>query len=185
MVAINPQREKGVVIIVALVLLIVITLIGTSVSKIVTTSSSSTTNFIDRSQAFVDTEATIETAENIVFNAATEDEISFIDCSSTDCDPFPQDTAADWVEASSNISSLRTGLTPAYVIEKIGSTTTENETDTAISRNAAVNGYGEEPETGTANYIYFRVTARSHDSNSEVGSERAIVKIQTVIRRTF
>jgi len=184
-VVISLRRQQGVVIIVALVLLIVITLIGTSVSKIVTTSTSSTTNFIDRSQAFVDTEATIDTAETTVFNAATEDDISFIDCSSTDCDPSPQDTATDWVEVSSNSSSLRTGLAPAYVIEKIGSTTTENETDTEISRNAAVNGYGEEPETGTANYIYFRVTARSHDPNSDVGSERALVKIQTVIRRTF
>lgn len=185
MVVNSQRRQQGIVIIVALVLLIVITLTGASVSKIVTTSSSSTTNFIDRSQAFVDTETTIDTAESIVFNAVTEDDINFIDCSSTDCGPFPNDAATDWVEASANSSSLRTGLTPAYIIEKIGTTTTENETNTEFSRNAAVSGYGEEPETGTANYIYFRVTARSHDPNSNVGSERALVKIQTVIRRTF
>ena len=195
------EKQQGVVLVVSLIMLLLLTIIGVSVSRMVTSSGLATTKVTDRSKAFTDAEVTIRDGEDLIFSAASSTAIPsgltaasgrLVDCTDTSdsaypCTNVPLDSSSAWVSGiSGNESTLRTGLSPSYHIEFLGMVSEVEESGALdLSRDASQQGYATEVDSGTADYVYYRVTARSHDPTIGAGAERAVVKIQTMVRRTF
>jgi Tfp pilus assembly protein PilX len=176
------KRESGAALILSLLLLLIIMIIGVGSVSVVTSSAASNVGFVDRGNAYQEAESTLRLAESIVFADTWSAEQAY-DCINNSCSSVPPDIGYPgflWVNLS-ELNTLRAGLEPQYFIERIRQTT-ENESQVG-SNNAAGGIYGSESSSSAVTYVYYRVTARSHDPSSSDAIGRSYVRLQSVVKR--
>jgi type IV pilus assembly protein PilX len=182
-----PRRQRGVALIIALVLLVVATLIGLAASRGTLLQERMSGNTFDRSLAFQRAESALRAAEAAITANWQIATLNGVDCSPTvlQCPIVPADaftnTSANWIDVGGtyNVNSGLTAGVPQYQIHLIGSGTAEDTFGTSSNANTA--NYGS--NAGPDNVAFYRVTARS--SNPLLSDGRAIVVLQTIVRRPF
>ncbi len=201
----NPEytvsaRQSGAVLVVAMIVLLILLVIGLAGGRLVQTEEAMSGNFYDRSLAFQAAETALRegeeriltfdynadgsetgTAVNLVYNCNSE-EVGGNDCTSSP-DPYGDGRGDNigWlaIDAGAALTSLNEDLPPQYYIDRL---TVYLDTDaTGSSRDASSYQYGKSGRT-VANIIY-RVTARSHDPDDADGAGRALVVLQSLVRR--
>lgn len=209
----NPEytvsaRQSGAVLVVAMIVLLILLVIGLAGGRLVQTEEAMSGNFYDRSLAFQAAETALRegeeriltfdynangsetgTAVNLVYNCITN-ENGGLKCTARPdpYDPFGSGLKEDrpgsnipWldIDAGAALSGLNQDLPPQYYIDRL---TVYLDTDaTGSSRDASSYQYGKSGRT-VANIIY-RVTARSHDPDDADGAGRALVVLQSLVRR--
>jgi type IV pilus assembly protein PilX len=182
-----PRPQRGVALIIALVLLVVATLIGLAASRGTLLQERMSGNTFDRSLAFQRAESALRAAEVAISANWQIATLNGVDCSPTvlQCPIVPVDaftnTSANWVDvaANYNINDNLTAGVPQYQIHLIGTGTAEDSFGTSSNANSA--NYGS--NAGPDNVAFYRVTARS--SNPVLSGGRAVVVLQTIVRRPF
>jgi type IV pilus assembly protein PilX len=182
-----PRRQRGVALIIALVLLVVATLIGLAASRGTLLQERMSGNTFDRSLAFQRAESALRAAEAAISANWQIATLNGVDCSPTvlQCPIVPADaftnTSANWIDVGGtyNVNSGLTAGVPQYQIHLIGTGTAEDSFGTSSNANTA--NYGS--NAGPDNVAFYRVTARS--SNPVLSGGRAIVVLQTIVRRPF
>jgi type IV pilus assembly protein PilX len=186
--AVSPHRQRGVALIIALVLLVVATLIGLAASRGSALQERMSGNTFDRSLAFQRAEAALRAAEVAISANWQIATLNGVDCSpvtAAQCAIVPTDafngTSANWINVAGtyNVNSALSAGVPQYQIHLIGTGTAENSFGTADNANTANYGNNGNPD----NVAFYRVTARSSDPT--VSGGRAIVVLQTMVRRPF
>lgn len=184
-----PARaQRGVALIVALILLVVATLIGLAASRGTMLQERMSGNTFDRSLAFQQTESALRAAEAAITGDWLISALNGVDCSpvsGNQCPIVPADTftgtSANWVNVPNNYNvndDLTEGV-PQYQIHMIGTGTADDLLGAADNANTANYGGGGGPD----NVMFYRVTARS--ANPAVSAGRAIVVLQTTVRRPY
>jgi type IV pilus assembly protein PilX len=177
----SARRQQGVALIIALVLLVVATLIGLAATRGTMLQEKMSGNTYDRSLSFQRAESALRAAEVAIsanWQIATLNGIDCSPASAAQCRIVPADaftgTSANWIDVGAvyNVNSALSPGTPQYQIHLIGTGTAENA-------NSANDGNNGAPD----NVAFYRVTARSSDPNISGG--RAIVVLQTIVRRPF
>lgn len=184
----SAGRQGGVALVVALILLLVATLIGLAASRSTMLQERMSGNTYDRSLAFQRTESALRAAEVAItanWQIATLNGVDCSPASAAQCDIVPADTFtgtnANWIDVPGTYdvnNALTLGI-PQYQIHLIGTGTANNTYDTGANANSANYGGNSAPD----NVAYYRVTARSSDPT--LSGDRAIVVLQTVVRRPF
>lgn len=196
----NVHQQSGAVLIVALIILVILLIIGLAASRMVQTEEAMSGNFYDRSLAFQAAETALREAEeriltfdytadgsetgtamNLVYNC-NPDETGGNECTSVP-DPYGdgRGDGIGWlaIDSGAALSSLNDALPPQYYIDRLS---VYLDTDaTGSSRDASSYQYGKSGRT-VANIVY-RVTARSHDPDDADSAGRALVVLQTMVRR--
>jgi type IV pilus assembly protein PilX len=180
-------RQRGVALVVALVLLVVATLIGLAASRGTLLQERMSGNTFDRSLAFQRAESALRAAEVAISANWQIATLNGVDCSPTvaQCAIVPADaftgTSANWVTVGGayNVNSTMTAGIPQYQIHLIGTGTAEGSFGASSNANSA--NYGS--NSGPDNVAFYRVTARS--SNPVLSGGRAIVVLQTIVRKPF
>jgi type IV pilus assembly protein PilX len=181
-------KQQGVALVVALILLVVATLIGLAASRSTMLQERMSGNTYDRSLAFQRSESALRAAEAAISNNWQIATLNGVDCSPTtgaQCDVVPADTftgtSARWINvgATYNVNNALTTGVPQYQIHLIGTGTADNAYGTEANANSTNYGSNSAP----ASVAFYRVTARS--SNPLVSGDRAIVVLQTTVRRPF
>jgi type IV pilus assembly protein PilX len=185
----GARKQRGVALIVALILLVVATLIGLAASRGTMLQERMSGNTYDRSLAFQRSEAALRAAEAAISANWQIALLNGVDCSpttGTQCQVVPADAFVggahvNWVNVASafDVNDARTEGVPQYQIHLIGTGAAENSFGTTDNANSANYGAGSAPD----NVAFFRVTARSSDP--AVSGDRAIVVLQTTVRRPF
>jgi type IV pilus assembly protein PilX len=184
----SPRQQRGVALIIALVLLVVATLIGLAASRGTTLQEKMSGNTYDRSLAFQRAESALRAAEAAISANWQIATLSGVDCSpasAAQCAIVPNDaftgTSANWVNVAGtyNVNSALSAGVPQYQVHLIGTGTADNTYGTSDNANSANYGNTGNPD----NVAFYRVTARS--SNPAVSGGRAIVVLQTMVRRPF
>jgi len=182
------HRQRGVALVVALVLLLVATLIGLAASRGTMLQERMSGNTFDRSLAFQRAESALRAAEAAISANWQIATLNGVDCSPTaavQCPIAPADaftgTSANWIDVSGpyNVNSALSSGVPQYQIHLIGTGTADNSYDTSANANSSNYGSNAAPD----NVAFYRVTARS--SNPALSGGRAIVVLQTMVRRPF
>jgi type IV pilus assembly protein PilX len=182
------SRQRGVALIIALILLVVATLIGLAASRGTMLQSRMSGNTFDRSLAFQRSESALRAAEAAITANWEITALNGVDCSPASlaqCAIVPADafngTSANWINVGTTYdvnSNLAAGV-PQYQIHLIGTGTADNSFGASSNANSA--NYGS--NAGPDNVAFYRVTARS--SNPALSGGRAIVVLQTIVRRPF
>lgn len=183
-----PHRQRGVALIIALVLLVVATLIGLAASRGTMLQERMSGNTYDRSLAFQRAESALRAAEAAISANWQIAVLNGVDCSpasAAQCTIVPADaftgTSANWVTVGTtyDVNNTLSAGVPQYQIHLIGTGTADDAFGTSSNANSA--NYGS--NSGPDNVEFFRVTARS--SNPALSGGRAIVVLQTIVRRPF
>jgi type IV pilus assembly protein PilX len=183
-----PQRQRGVALIIALVLLVVATLIGLAASRGTMLQERMSGNTFDRSLAFQRAESALRAAEAAIsanWQIATLNGVDCSPASAVQCPIVPANaftgTSANWVTVGTtyDVNSARSPGVPQYQIHLIGTGTADDAFGSSANANSA--NYGS--NAGPDNVAFYRVTARS--SNPALAGGRAIVVLQTMVRRPF
>jgi type IV pilus assembly protein PilX len=181
-----PRQQRGVALIIALVLLVVATLIGLAASRGTLLQERMSGNTFDRSLAFQSAESALRAAEAAITDDWEIATLNGVDCSPTvlQCPIVPADaftnTSANWIDVAANYDindNLAAGV-PQYQIHLIGTGPAE---ESLGAGNAIEANYGG--GSGLDSVAFYRVTARS--SNPVLSGGRAIVVLQTIVRRPF
>jgi type IV pilus assembly protein PilX len=183
----RATQQRGVALIVALVLLVVATLIGLAASRGTLLQERMSGNTFDRSLAFQRAESALRAAEAAISANWQIATLNGVDCQPTvaQCAIVPADaftgTSANWINVGGayNVNSAMTAGVPQYQIHLIGTGAAEDSFGASSNANAA--NYGS--NSGPDNVAFYRVTARS--SNPVLSGGRAIVVLQTIVRRPF
>jgi len=184
----GARKQRGVALVVALILLVVATLIGLAASRGAMLQERMSSNTYDRSLAFQRSESALRAAEAAISNNWQIATLNGVDCSpasGTQCAIVPADaftgTSANWISvgASYNVNNALTTGVPQYQIHLVGTGTADSTYDTEANANSANYGSNSAPNS----VAFYRVTARS--SNPLVSGDRAIVVLQTMVRRPF
>jgi type IV pilus assembly protein PilX len=182
------RQQRGVALVVALILLVVATLIGLAASRGTMLQERMSGNSFDRSLAFQRSEAALRAAEAAISGNWQIATLSGIDCSpvsGNQCAVVPADTftgtSANWVNVTGafDVNSALTEGVPQYQIHLIGTGTAEDSFGAADNANSTNYGAATTPDS----VAFYRVTARS--SNPAVTGDRAVVALQTTVRRPF
>jgi type IV pilus assembly protein PilX len=183
-----PRRQRGVALVVALILLVVATMIGLTASRGAIMQERMSANSYDRSLAFQRSEAALRAAESAITANWRIVDLGGTDCSVAAC-PIVPDDAFDgdtnpWtdVDATYDVNDDLTPGVPQYHIAFVG-TGRSFESNLGESANAEVSNYGGSAPAD--NLAYFRVTARSSDPTGADSEGRAIVVLQTTVKRSF
>ena len=182
----DGATQRGVALVVALILLVVATLIGLAGIRGVNLQERMSANMYDRSLAFQRAEAALRAAEDAIAANPDITALSGLDCSPESgnvCDIVPAktftSTDATWIDVNSahNVNSDSSPGTPQYQIQFMGNFAAESVF--GLEANADYGNYGNVyPPDDVA---YYRITARS--ANPQLVGERAIVVLQTTVRR--
>jgi type IV pilus assembly protein PilX len=181
-------RQRGVALIIALVLLVVATLIGLAASRGTLLQELMSGNTFARSLAFQRAESALRAAEAAIsanWQIATLNGVDCSPASAVQCAIVPADaftnTSANWIDVGGayNVNSAMSAGVPQYQIHLIGTGTAEDSFGASSNANSA--NYGS--NAGPDNVAFYRVTARS--SNPVLSGGRAIVVLQTIVRRPF
>lgn len=184
----SPRGQRGVALVVALILLVVATLIGLAASRGTMLQERMSGNSFDRSLAFQRSESALRAAEAAISANWQITTLNGLDCSpvtGTQCNVVPADaftgTSALWLDVPGtfNVNSALTQGVPQYQIHLLGTGSAEDSFDTQSNANSANYGSNSAPD----NVAFYRVTARS--SNPDDSGDRAIVVLQTTVRRPF
>jgi type IV pilus assembly protein PilX len=181
------RKQRGVALVVALILLLVATLIGLAASRGTVLQERMSANTYDRSLAFQRSEAALRAAEAAITADWRIANLGGLDCTVVACDIVPSDafdgSAATWadVPANFNVNDALTPALPQYHIAFMG--TGRSETNLGQSDNADAANYGSSAPPD--NLAYYRVTARSSDPTEADSDGRAIVVLQTTVKRAF
>jgi type IV pilus assembly protein PilX len=184
----SARKQRGVALVVALILLVVATLIGLAASRSTMLQERMSGNTYDRSLAFQRGEAALRAAEAAISANWQIATLNGVDCSTVtgaQCDIVPADaftgTSANWLDVAGvyNVNTALTPGVPQYQIHLIGTGTADNSFDTSANANSANYGGSGAPD----NVAFYRVTARS--SNPALSGDRAVVVLQTMVRRPF
>jgi type IV pilus assembly protein PilX len=182
------HKQRGVALVVALILLVVATLIGLAASRGTMLQERMSGNSYDRSLAFQRSESALRAAEAAISGNWQIATLNGVDCSpasGVQCPLVPADTftgtSANWINATGayDVNSALTDGVPQYQIHLIGTGTAEDSLGTTENANNANYGAASAPET----VAFYRVTARSN--NPALSGDRAIVVLQTTVRRPF
>jgi type IV pilus assembly protein PilX len=186
--ALSAHRQRGVALLIALVLLVVATLIGLAASRGTMLQERMSGNTYDRSLAFQRAESALRAAEVAIsanWQIATLNGLDCSPASGNQCAIVPTGafdaTGANWINVAGtyNINSGLSAGVPQYQIHLIGTGTASNSFGTSDNANSANYGNNGSPD----NVAFYRVTARSSDPT--VSGDRAIVVLQTMVRRPF
>jgi type IV pilus assembly protein PilX len=186
--AAGAGRQRGVVLVVALVLLLVATLIGLAASRGTMLQERMSGNTFDRSLAFQRAESALRAAEAAISANWQIVTLNGIDCSvvsAAQCSIVPADaftgTSANWINVGApyDVNAALTVGVPQYQIHLLGTGTADNSFGTSANANSGNYGTNGSPD----NVAFYRVTARS--SNPVLSGGRAIVVLQTTVRRPF
>jgi type IV pilus assembly protein PilX len=169
---------------------VVATLIGLAASRGTMLQEKMSGNTFDRSLAFQRAESALRAAEVAIsanWQIATLNGVDCSPASGTQCDIVPGGAdaftlaGANWINVAGtyNINSGVSAGVPQYQIHLIGTGTASNSFGTSDNANSANYGNNGSPD----NVAFYRVTARSSDPT--VSGDRAIVVLQTTVRRPF
>lgn len=183
--------QRGAALIVALILLIVITLVGLAAIGTTLIQNKATSNQYDRQIAFQSAEAAMRVALVELINNSNPP-VSTRKCghdsASSDClaNPFADPnlptgsiiTVAAGNAANQFTAGSNSPMQPQYVIQDLGNNWS---TQSPGSSNGVVCNYGACNPNGPAQY--WRVTARSCDPADARCDNRAIVTLQSIIKK--
>lgn len=195
--------QRGVALVVALVLLLVATLIGLASVRGTNLQERMTANMYDRSLAFQRAESALRAAEDAITTNWQIATLGGVDCSVPGlvCNTMPDDTFTEgswdcgatgvvcpagsdtpWREVpdDNNVNDDRTPGRPEYFIQFMG--TGSGESDFGLDANAGFGQYSD-PGGASTTVAYYRITARS--SNPDDVSDRAIVVLQSTVKRAI
>ncbi|MEO6080400.1 MAG: PilX N-terminal domain-containing pilus assembly protein [Steroidobacteraceae bacterium] len=187
-VAASARGQRGVALVVALILLVVATLIGLAATRTTMLQEKMSGNTFDRSLAFQRTESALRAAEVAITADWQIATLNGLDCSppsNNQCAIVPTDTftgtSNNWINVPGafNVNIALTQGVPQYQIHLIGTGTADDTFGSTSNANSANYGASGAPD----NVAYYRVTARS--SNPALSGDRAIVVLQTTVRRPF
>lgn len=191
----RKMHQAGAVLLVAMILLLVMLVIGLAGGRMVQTEEAMSGNFFDRSLAFQAAETALREGEERIltfdYNASGEEIGTGVNlvynCMDNDCESVP-DPYGDgrgggigWLnmDAGAALSDLNDDLPPQYYIDRIS---IYLDTDsTGSSRDSSSYQYGKSGQTVAQ--IVYRVTARSHDPDDADADGRALVVLQSMVRR--
>lgn len=186
----SRSGQRGVALVVSLIILIVATLLGLAGIRGTNLQERMSANMYDRSLAFQRAESALRAAE-IAINANGQiAALGGVDCSIALINVCPMLPAnaftadnANWinVDAAHNINSALSaaGASPQYTIQFMGTGPSESNLDTASNADAANYGSSYPPD----DVAYYRVTARSSNPQNADDAGRALVVLQTTVRR--
>lgn len=180
-----PRAQRGVALVVALILLIVITLVGLASVGGTIMQNKMAANQYDRQVAFQSAEAALRVAQQSILDhpnqVARNCRAGGVICLSNPfTDPNLSSSKVQTVPTSEYQAGNVASGQPQYVIESLGNTWINPETDTGYNQTANAVQYGAQGMSSTA--TYYRITARSGDP-SKVG-DRAVVTLQAVIKQS-
>jgi type IV pilus assembly protein PilX len=182
---VRPQR--GVALVVALILLLVATMIGLAASRGSVMQERMSANTYDRSLAFQRSEAALRAAERAITSDWRIANLGGVDCTLVSCPVVPADaftgTSATWTDVPDDydVNADLAPAVPQYYITFMGTGRSENNLGQANNADAANYGSSAPPD----NLAYYRVTARSSDPTEDDSEGRAIVVLQTTVKRSF
>lgn len=183
------HQQRGAALIVALVLLIVVALVGLAGISMSALQSRAASNQYDREVGFQSAESALRVAAALFPSPQTGAPVAR-DCTTSVCTPNPftdpnlppadiQTVVAGTTGTTYTVSGVAP-MQPEYVVEYLGDTLDPNSNNgsgnTANSRQ-----YGNSPPPTQAKY--YRITARSCDPSKPVCDGRAMVMLQSIIRR--
>lgn len=180
------KQQKGATLLFALILLLVVTLMSLASIQGVKLQQGMATNLNDRELAFQAAEATLRAVETILESTATT--LSTINCglgSDIVCSPVPANTFTNDDSGWANIpEGFRTNINttlgvPQYHIQLLGSGISSSN----IGQGNNLNNTQYGVNNGVPTEQYYRITARS--SNPGVSQDRAIVVLQTTVKRNI
>jgi type IV pilus assembly protein PilX len=181
------RRQRGVALVVALLLLLVATMIGLAASRSSVLQERMSGNTYDRSLAFQRSESALRAAEQAITADWRIANLGGVDCTVNPCAIVPEDAfdgaAVEWTEVP-ELYDVNTALTPGvpeYHISFMGTGRSESNLGQAENADAANYGSSAPPD----NLAYYRVTARSSDPTEADSDGRAIVVLQTTVKRSF
>jgi type IV pilus assembly protein PilX len=181
------RGQRGVALVVALILLVVATLIGLAASRGSVLQERMAANTYDRSLAFQRSEAALRAAEEAITADWRIENLDGLDCSATPCLIVPDTAftgdAAEWVDVPDDfdVNDAITPEVPQYHIAFMG--TGRSESNLGQQDNADTTNYGSSAPPD--NLAYYRVTARSSNPTLDDSDGRAIVVLQTTVKRSF
>lgn len=182
----NIKPQRGATLLVSIIFLLIMTVLALSSIRGVSLQEQMASNLYDRGLAFQAAETALQTAQNIIL--ANPEPVGTQDCSPTSsviCKAVPantfQSSNTGWanIPANSGVDiNQRMGI-PQYNIQIIG----RGETGLSYGQMNSANNlqYGVNP--GVFNEQHYRITARS--SNPSLAQERAVVVLQTTIKRSM
>lgn len=180
------SAERGVALVVALILLVVATLIGLAGIRGTSLQERMSANMYDRSLAFQRAEAALRDAERAITANWQIATLGGQDCSPTSgvlCTLLPPANAT-WTTVGSvydvNNDKVPQGA-PQYFIQFMGTGNAQNAL--GLDANADYGNYGNSYPPD--NVAYYRVTARSSAPNVAQSNDRALVVLQSTVKRSF
>lgn len=144
-------------------------------------------NTYDRSLAFQRSEAALRAAEAAITANWRIADLGGLDCTAAACDLVPTDAfdgaAGPWtnVTATYDVNDDLTPGLPQYHIAFMGTGRSESNLGQEANAEAGNYGSGAPPD----NLAYYRVTARSSNPTEADSDGRAIVVLQTTVKRAF
>jgi type IV pilus assembly protein PilX len=184
---VSASRQRGVALVVALILLLVATMIGLAASRGSVMQERMSANTYDRSIAFQRSEAALRAAEQAITANWRIADLGGVDCTTIACPIVPADsfsgTSAQWQEVPDtyDVNADLAPAVPQYYITFMGTGRSEN--NLGQSENAEATNYGSAAPPD--NLAFYRVTARSSDPTDEASEGRAVVVLQTTVKRSF
>ena len=184
----SPARgQRGVALVVALILLVVATLIGLAASRGTVMQERMSGNTFDRSLAFQRSESALRAAEQAITSNWRIADLGGLDCTAVSCPIVPDDAfdgaAGPWTDVPDdyNVNDALSPNVPQYHISFMGTGRSESNLGQQDNADVANYGSGAPPD----NLAYYRVTARSSDPTADDSEGRAIVVLQTTVKRAF
>jgi len=181
------RRQRGVALVVALVLLLIATMIGLAASRGSVMQERMSANTYDRSIAFQRSEAALRAAELAITSDYRIANLGGVDCTTVACPIVPGDsfngTSAPWTEVSEDydVNADRAPAVPEYYISFMGTGRSENNLGQAENADSTNYGSSAPPD----NLAFYRVTARSSDPTDADSEGRAVVVLQSTVKRSF
>lgn len=181
--------QCGAALIVALVLLVVVALVGLAAISTSALQLKATSNQYDRQVAFQSAEAALRVAAALIPQApglvARDCQLANVTCPPN---PFADPTlpvgAIHPVSVGAGAGSFTaSGLSPSqpqFVVESLGNWN-DPKSSVSFGNTANSRNYGVQGATSTA--IYYRITARSCDPTNPACNNRAVVTLQSVVKR--
>ncbi|WP_028487638.1 pilus assembly PilX family protein [Thiothrix lacustris] len=180
------HQQQGATLLLSLVFLLMVTVMSLASIQGVKLQQSMSTNLNDRALAFQAAESALRSVEVILESTATT--LSTINCSlgsNITCPPVPSNTFLNDDAGWSNVpEDFRTNITtaagiPQYHIQLLGS----GVSSSSIGQNNNLNNTQYGVNNGVPTEQFYRITVRS--SNPGIGDGRAIVVLQTTIKRNI
>lgn len=185
--------QRGVALVVALVLLVVATLIGLASVRGTNLQERMSANMYDRSLAFQRAESALRAAEDAITADSDLGRLRAVDCTVAGrvCNPMPTDTFSAsgtpdpaWTEVpdENNVNTGKTPGRPEYFIQFMG--TGSGDSNYGLDANAGFGQYSD-PGGASTTVAYYRITARSSDPADADVNDRAIVVLQSTVKRAI